>query len=338
MFLGKGSYGVVVKYKSRARKTFTQLRHLIQEYTALKYLEDCNYIVHCVGVNFDKKYIDMELYDMSLKAYLLEKHSDVHKHTIIYYILCGMSELHDLKLSHSDIKPGNILIKKDPLKAVLGDCGFVSIAKYAKQQRTAPAYRDLNIVNDDKHDIYSFGICFMEMLYNIKPEVYLNYKEIYKVIDNNIPSKHRKFIKSLICRDRNKRPSARDILLKLYHENPPHNDIKYPKYNYHRNEQLYSIMHNHSEKLLIRRCSAGYYALIYYFNQNNINEKEYPYYIAAMLIILASMFGNHSEKISVIMDHCFPKTKNMYLTKIIDIIADMTINTKVLKILLNYHL
>ena len=142
--LGRGAYGKVIKKNNTAIKQFAYLPHVIQEHSALMYLKDCNYIVHETAVNLPKNELTMELYDMSLRHYLSSECCCVACiNTILHNILMGMIELHDRQLSHSDLKPGNILIRKEPLKAVLGDCGFVSVSKYSKQQRTAHSYRDL---------------------------------------------------------------------------------------------------------------------------------------------------------------------------------------------------
>lgn len=334
MQLGKGSYGVVTKYKSRARKTFKQLKSLIQEYAALQYLAHCDYVVHCIDVNFHKLYLDMELYDMSLRTYLEKekKNNEEEKHIIVRNILFGMVELQDLGLSHSDIKPGNILIQKNPFKAVLGDCGFVSLYEYAKQQRTAPAYRDLEIVNDDKHDIYSFAITYMEIMYNIQPNDYKNYKEIYYTIDHYVPKTQQHYMKKLVCHDRTKRPDARSILNTLYSLTPTINTIILPKYKYH-HKIIYPLIKKHSEQLNIRRCKSGYYALSYYIHKFHVEEREYPYYIAAMLIILAAMFANKAERMDDIMRHCFPSTPSFYTEKVTNIIKKLTKNTTVIQIL-----
>ena len=330
MQLGKGSYGVVTRYKSKARKTFKQLKSLIQEYTALRYLEDCDYVVHCIGVNFHELYLDMELYDISLKTYM-EKNilKEEEKHIIIRNVLFGIVELQDLKLSHSDIKPGNILIQKEPLRAVLGDCGFVSLYEYAKQQRTAPAYRDLEIVNDDKHDIYSFGIMYMEMMYNIQPNDYKNYKEIYRTIDYYVPKNQQHYMKKLVYHEREKRPDARSILHTLYTLSPTTYKLSLIKYK-HYNKVLYEYMSQYAKQLNIRRCKSGYYALSYYIHHNGVDSSQYPYYITAMLIILASMFANKAERIDDIIKHT---QHHLYREKIIDIISRLIKNKIVIQIL-----
>ena len=70
MYLGKGTYGYVVKHNNVAKKTFKHLAHIVQEYCALKYLENCEYVVKVKGVDFSKLELDMELYDMSLRDWI----------------------------------------------------------------------------------------------------------------------------------------------------------------------------------------------------------------------------------------------------------------------------
>jgi hypothetical protein len=140
-------------------------------------------------------------------------------------------------------------------------------------------------------------------------------------------------MKKLVCHDRSKRPDARAIISKLYHTTPVVNSIKHYKNKYH-NQLLHNLMNIHSKKLSIRRCTSGYYALLYYFNHYHIDEQLYPNYIAAMLIILASMFGNKAERIDNIMRYCFPNI-NHNTEKIISLVGKLTKNPIVLQILFN---
>src|SRR5689334_17210470 len=106
MYLGRGTYGTVVKENNVAVKTYHKLPHLIQEYVALRYLDDCKYIVHAKDVLYDKNQLVMDLYDMSLNKWLKSECScnDCLQH-IVHNILCGIIELHDRGLAHCDIKP-----------------------------------------------------------------------------------------------------------------------------------------------------------------------------------------------------------------------------------------
>jgi len=305
-FIGKGAYGTLVINKGHAQKKFQKVVHVIQEYAALKYLDDCLHIVHGKGVNYEKKELQMELYEMSLRVWM-----NNHKccmecvYQIIHDILCGLVEIQDRGLSHSDIKPGNILIKLNPLKAVLADLGFVSLAKYSKQQRTAPNYHEQNIVNDQKHDMYSFGLCFMELIYGIKPVVSHTYDDYSRLIDKKVDKNHQDLIKRLMSQHRHKRPLAREVLSILFNETPlmfirfKHDYSQYDDC-YH----LHDLIKMHCKKLNINRGIYGYQALLMYLNKHKEHEKIIPYYICALIIILASVFSQKTPSLTDITMQC----------------------------------
>src|SRR3989338_8819126 len=227
MFLGEGSYGQVRCEKGKAVKKFSKLSHLIQEYMALQYLSDCKYVVSPEGVDFPNLELHMELYDCSLRKWLQEhnnkkgpKEKDIM--IVLHDVLQGLIELHDRGLAHGDLKPGNILVKRNPLRAVLGDCGFVSIAKYAKVDRTAAIYRDPVINHDASHDMFSFGICFLEMIGDIKINRQAAYEELHEAVHDKIENRlYRKIIYNLVHPERDRRPDARTVLYRLFHKNPP---------------------------------------------------------------------------------------------------------------------
>lgn len=224
--LGQGSYGEVYVKDGKAVKKFKKLSHLIQEYLALKYLQETNYIVHAKNVDFANLELHMELYDCSLRKWLEEKknHKGISSDELkklIHDILLGLIELHDRRLAHGDLKPGNILVRKNPFKCVLGDCGFVSIDKYAKVERTAATYRDPVIDYDNSHDMFSLGILLLEIIGELKIHQQAKYHELKDVVRDNIEDeRYRKIIYNLLHEDRNRRPSARYLLNLLYSENP----------------------------------------------------------------------------------------------------------------------
>ncbi len=326
--LGRGAYGKVVKRDNMAIKQFLHLPHVIQEHCALTYLKDCQYIVHASDVNYEKNEIAMELYDMSLRKYLSTECCCVSCiNTIIHDILMGLIELHDRNLSHSDLKPGNILIQKEPLKAVLGDCGFVSISKYSKQQRTAQSYRDLIIVNDDKHDIYSFGVVLMELIYSVKPVIYESYKEIHKTIHHKVHDNHKKLLKSIMNQDRDQRPSARKLLDIIFKETPQmivlvhyqkeHEEQVYEKYGKKNILKLEKKIIILAPKYDLKRARYVYKTLINHLHCNTIDIKYLNCYLAAILIIFGSCFGNRTPKIPELIKHCHVKNSKSRLFSII---------------------
>jgi serine/threonine protein kinase len=332
MFLGEGAYGNVIRHNDCARKNFKKLHHIIQEQCALNFLSDCEHVVKVKHVDYKNKNLDMELYDMNLRKWI-NKHKCCKKccFIILRDILLGLIELQDRNLSHSDIKPGNILIKIKPLTAVLGDCGFVSIAKYSKQQRTAPNYRDIVIKNDNKHDMYSFGLIFMELIYNIKPIIYTNYKNVINNINSYVTNNnHKKILFNLMNENREARPTARQVLKSLFDESNIINTYIIIKHNYNVYTLKYDIIKIVKENCLkynIQRGVRGYQALIMYLYNNNIEYNNVNLHIAAMLIILGSTFSNKTPDISKILSHFNIKNYSDILT----IITNLTTNNQFIK-------
>lgn len=340
--LGKGSYGKVIKRDGMAVKQFANLAHVIQEESALNYLKNCQHVVHASNVNYRNCEISMVLYDMSLRQWLSnECCCEACINTILNHVLKGLVELHDRGLSHSDIKPGNILIRKKPLKAVLGDCGFVSIAKYSKQQRTAQSYRDLIVVNDDKHDIYSFGVMFMELIYSIYPSTYHSYKQIQKLIHKYVTdTKHKKLLKSMMHEDRSLRPTPRDILFTLYNESPEHWIAKnihiheekvYHAYGKTKILEMEQMIKKISRYFDIRRSRYIYKAFICYLSHHTIEPKYLDCYLAGVIIVFGSNFGNRTPKIQAMIEQC--KITHHSKTKLYQVLYELTNNENFLSVM-----
>jgi len=300
MLLGKGSYGEVTVKDGSAVKKFGKLSHLIQEYVALKYLQDCKYVVHCNNVDFSALELHMELYDCSLRKYF-EENENIKVLPIIYDILKGLVELHDRDLAHGDIKPGNILVNKQPFKIVLGDCGFVSIAKYAKVERTAAVYRDPIVDHDSSHDMFSFGICFLEMVGGIKINRQATYHELRQIVHDKVENKeYQKIIYSLLQEDKHLRPTARSLLQLLFKEDPPKwvrpdlfNDSEsvYLSVPPEQRRYIRKLMKTTGHKFNINRAKKGYGALISYIDKNNVSANYYDIYTLVTLMVLSSIFG-----------------------------------------------
>jgi len=337
MILGHGSYGEVEARDGKAVKKFGKRTYLIQEDLALRYLHDCEYIVHTKGVDYNNLELYMELYDCSLRIWLqdqIEKGgadvSDIMK--ILHDMLLGLVELHDRGLAHGDLKPGNVLIRTNPLKAVIGDCGFVSIAKYAKVRRTAKVYRDPIINHDRSHDMFSFGICFLEMIAGIKIIREASYNELSQVIHEKVEDKeHRKIIHNLLHEDKKRRPSARAVLRLLFNISPnkwiiPDNiidkrsdDGKMLISISRRNiDIIRDIMKNVTYENNIRRGKKGYGALIYYLDHYKISPDLYTLYAGITIMILSSIFGKSGFDENAIIHLCNKNYNSEYINKILD--------------------
>lgn len=339
MILGQGAYGSVCAKDGKAAKKFSKLSHLIQEYTALQYLNDCKYVVHDRGVDFANLELYMDLYDCSLRDWLSSKRpdkADVMK--MIHDILMGLIELHDRALAHGDLKPGNILVRKHPLSAVLGDCGFVSIAKYAKSERTAPVYRDPVVGHDSSHDMFSFGICLLEMIADIRINRQATYGELKAVVRDKVPEgEYKKIIYNLLHEDKSRRPTARTLLHRLFGENPPrwrkpvinisdssNGRIVVSVLGEHR-KYIRTLMKTTSYEYKINRSKKGYGALIAYIDQHQVSPSLYRAYAGVTLMILSSLFGKSGFREKDVYELCERKySHDMLYTILRNMLRDST--------------
>lgn len=348
--LGEGAYGSVMKQKNMAVKKFQKLSHIVQEHTALFYLNDCQYIVHGKGVNYDKLELNMDLYDMSLRKWISNEvcPCTTCNNKIIHDIVCGLVELQDRGLSHSDLKPGNILIIEEPFKVVLGDCGFTSIAKYSKQQRTAQSHRDIIVHNDDKHDMFSLGVIMLELFYNVRPTVHEIYKEYEHIIKRKVKNTiHADLLRKLLHEDRTLRPSAREVLSLLYNESPSKHVVKINIHDIHdivdqvsekygkAKLKSYEILIKKNQKSMnVNRSRSGYNALLMYLHRHTIDVKYIHYYFVAMLCVLASVFNSKSANIEHIISLCGGKINKRKLN---EVIHELTNNVEFVNILFHIN-
>lgn len=351
VFLGQGTYGEVYVRDGKAIKKFSKLSHLIQEYMALQYLDDCFYVVHTRGVDFPNLELHMELYDCSLKKWLEEqregdgvKKEDIMK--ILRDILRGLVELHDRELAHGDLKPGNVLVSKNPLRAVLGDCGFVSIAKYAKVDRTAAIYRDPIVGYDHNHDMFSFGVCFLEMIADIKINRQATYDELKQVVRDKVENpEYRKIIYNLLHCDKSRRPSARSLLYRLFNESPPkwirpaiistayssgaksrRDESMGPGRSPHvvisvlqeDRQYIRRLMKQTAYQFEINRGKKGYGALLSYIDNHRIESSLHRLYTAVTLMILSSIFGKSGFRHEQVMQLCDHHYSLSFVFRILD--------------------
>jgi serine/threonine protein kinase len=339
MILGQGSYGEVKARDGKAVKKFSKLSHLIQEYMALRYLNDCQYIVHTQGADFGSLELYMDLYDCSLRKWLEDSPNGQRPSMdqikkILHDMLMGLIELHDRNLAHGDLKPGNTLIRRHDLKTVLGDCGFVSIAKYAKVDRTAAIYRDPVISHEPSHDMFSFGICFLEMIADIKINRQASYEELRQVLRDKVADmEYRKILYNLLHEDKSRRPSARVLIQRLFGESPPQwkrqsvasdpSSVTTPgrvivSIMSQDREHIRSLMKRTAEQFEINRGKKGYGALISYIDAHKIEASLFKIHAAVTLVILSSIFGKSGFRDVEAIELCENKYDKKFIYRILD--------------------
>jgi len=334
LILGKGAYGEVFLKDGNAVKKFDGLRHITQEYAALKYLSNCQHIVNVKNVNFENLQIEMELYDCNLKKWLSNnKKIDIEsRNKIIHDILYGLIELHDRGLCHGDLKPGNILIKNDPLKAVLGDCGFVTISKYTKTNLTTKNYRDPVYERTSAHDMFSFGICLYELITNRRlfyKNSYDEYKKIVKKFVEN--SFYYEIISSLLDEDKLKRPTSKELMSKLFDKKI---DTFVPKDIKKYDENISNIEEDMIREIIkvlghqnkINRCNQGCIAILNFLNKYTIEIDYYTIYTLITLMILSSVFGKpgfNEEKCFLLCSSCKNITKQKFYEILYELLNDV---------------
>lgn len=341
--LGEGTYGTVRLENGTAVKTFHKLPRLVQEYAALVYLKDCPHIVKPLKVKYKKNELVMELYDTSFRKWLDSGGLFNYKGTmlIIRDILLGLIELHDRGLAHGDIKPGNILVNENPLRAVLGDAGFVSVQKYAKVKRTAPTYRDPNEHFSTAHDIYSLGIILVEIFGKIKLLRQHEYKEIWKIAKEHLDDDECEIVLEMLNDKHSKRPSAREVLDRLFNMRVPEystSDITItPRISDTDLQKMRTRIMKTCDDFKISRGNIGFYALVAYFSNSDSSmssdsDKSHPFssslHEVIILMILTALFGG--PRIDI------PDAKrlsNRREDEIYKLLKQMTSNIEVMQIL-----
>lgn len=314
--LGKGTYGNVVQIDNRAVKSFEYRKPLLQEYAALRYLADtgCKYVVKPVDVDVEHHQLSMEVYDMNLRKWRSKNLQDPNYHNnariILHDILCGLIELHDRGLVHADFKPGNILIRLEPLGAVLGDVGFVSIAKYTKVDRTGPLYRDPTPVKDAAHDLFSLGMIMFELVTGHHLVKLGNHNDYQRIAQTYVKDpEYLDIIYNLFQADHSQRYSARTLLMRIFGENFPRWEVP---------DIIAPIIHKpdirkrfkmEAERFGVRREKLGYLSLLFAKNDPSVQD------VAAMLYLLTVMFicdPAHPDPKQLIAPRRFSEMEAMY--------------------------
>jgi len=302
----EGAYGSVEFYGKHAIKRFksnTTKEHIIREVAALMYTAACPYIVKIHDFDLYDNTIVMQRYDTDLKEWLSRNSyssSSDKKVIIIKNILLGLIFLHERGLVHGDLKPNNILVQHSPFHVVLGDCGFVSISKYARVDLTARAYKELNVSHAPEHDMFSFGVCLIEILTG-KRSQRTDYDSLYMYVNNcdGISSKFKHIIKRLITEDKSHRLTAKQCYAMIFGETSG-NASKFVSpaivKNINKNNKFYSIFYDLNFRYKINRSKKCYGALHNMFKSTNLSHKECLLYSCAALVIVGSCFGGEHAR------------------------------------------
>ena len=341
--LGQGSYGQVVERNGYAVKRFDKISYVIQEFMALSYIADCPHILHCAKVDFARQELHLDLWEGSLRAWL-ETHppypnsptyaaaNGLRQQTLYMFArdtILGLIELHDRGLAHGDLKPSNILVQTQPsVKAVLGDCGFVSIAKYTKVDRTASAYRDPLIVRDTAHDLFSLGVCLIEMLGGARStrsfapsdtsSAAVSYAEAQRLAQSVPHPQMRGLVMRLLSEDRSVRPTARMVLRELFGEEahpyvlPSIVARSSLNVQVEKKRPVRVFIKRMKSDWKIRRTKRGYAVLCAYFARHKLDERAQLLYAGAMLVILSSLFGESGFRLRQAADTLGVEIEELY--------------------------
>lgn len=301
--LGKGGYGLVRQVNGEAIKEFQKLEHAVAEYCALRHVAPCEYIVDATSESFGDKKLGMKLCHSSLRDWVRRygKRSDAEYFAnvkrFLRDVLHALVYLHDRGLVHADVKLSNILVDRRDGKwrAMLGDCGFVTLANYAKTNRTAKVYRDPLHTRSWAHDIYSLGVCMLELLGNTSLAQQMSYEEFGRAVDLYVPSEYRATIMTTLNPNPTARPTARLLLEQMFRERPAR---WVNPYVYHVDHNFSNSLEPLREKMLalckqyrINRAKQGFAAARYFLNERPTLQKHSRVYIAAAIYVCYSCFA-----------------------------------------------
>uniref|UniRef100_UPI00404ACE91 protein kinase domain-containing protein n=1 Tax=Flavobacterium sp. TaxID=239 RepID=UPI00404ACE91 len=142
----------------------------------LKSLENKNIlkIYHAeVLTNQFAYYLTPEMSGGDLQNYLEKNIIKTHEALdIINGVLSGLSELHNYRLVHRDLKTHNVLIDAHTLNPVIADFGFVRYITPTDKSTSASSYthlyRSKEMITENEHtfqsDLYQVGIIFYQIL------------------------------------------------------------------------------------------------------------------------------------------------------------------------------
>ena len=300
--LGKGGYGTVMQVRGNAVKKFHKINHAVAEYCALRHTEPCEYIVNATFASFSEIKVGMELFSSNLRNWArthgafstAEYFASVKQ--ILHDMLMGLVYLHDRGMIHTDVRLSNILVKKRDGKwrAVLGDCGLVTVACCAKTTCTDKRYRDPVHTRSWAHDIYSLGVCMFELFSSTTVGKPMTHAEFSRAVSALVPDEYRELIMSLLDPTPDLRPTARHLLQRMFQLSPPrwtnpyvyHVDATFSNSLEGLRGKMASLCNQHR----VNRHNQGFVAARYFLNERPALQKYSRVYIAAAAYICFSCF------------------------------------------------
>lgn len=132
----------------------------------------------------ERPFYVMPLYDGTLESYLCEAPSDEDKLRVFVKILDGVEAAHKMGITHRDIKPKNILVKRDENQVVVADFGIARFVaeqiqhdaalsrpgeRLANFEYAAPEQLARGEVATEATDIFALGLLLYRMFTGVVP-------------------------------------------------------------------------------------------------------------------------------------------------------------------------
>lgn len=152
----------------------------LQEYELIAELDHPNIVkIYDLGVGDEHAHIAMEYLDGGdLKARMKKEIGDAKAVTYLQQIASALAKIHEVGVLHRDLKPGNIMLRKDDSIALI-DFGLAKRMRLRMEMTDegeifgTPYYMSPEQGHgnsaDLRSDIYSLGVIFYEMLTGEKP-------------------------------------------------------------------------------------------------------------------------------------------------------------------------